>query len=176
VDVKNDLYVTQPRPACHIFTTNTAWSLPPRHSACSISQLQSWQLTKSHIVCTSKVTLLRCSPTPFPASMSSIGPALAKRPYDPPITTYNCPGSQDRERTDRRREECEPVSCHRQRHRASARQGTCGSTRLPQGIVKIITTPLHRNPGIRSPSLPSGDFEEQIRRNFRNNVRSITNN
>jgi hypothetical protein len=97
-----------------------------------------------------------------------------QQPCNPRIITYNRLGSQDYEQPDRQGHEREAVSCHPRGYSAPARQAH-ELTRLPQSIVKIITTPLHRNLGIRS-SLPSGDFEAQVRRGFRNTVRVAVDN
>lgn len=107
--------------------------------------------------------------------MSSIGSALMTRAHDPPITTYNWPDSQDHEQSGRQSPERASVSRHHQRFRPKG-GGARKLTRQPQRIVKIIATPLHRNLGIDSALLPSGDFEEQIRRGFRDSVRGSVRN
>ena len=111
--------------------------------------------------------------------MSSIGSALVMRAHDPPITTYNWPDSQqDHEQPGRQSPERASVSRHYQRFRPKRGRGRGARklTRQPQRIVKIIATPLHRNLGIDPSLLPSTDFEEQIRRGFRDSVRRSVRN
>ena len=71
---------------------------------------------------------------------------------------------------------CESPPSALQTQRGEEGRGARKLTRQPQRIVKIIATPLHRNLGIDSSLLPSSDFEEQIRRGFRDSVRSSVRN